>query len=322
VTARASHRLLPDGRRLHLQHGPIDIIAEAEGAAGEVVTAYRQAVARFETILEELVAELPVLRSAIVAGECPLSGAVARTMWSATNPYATALATPHFVTPMAAVAGAVADAVLASMIEGRELDRAYVNNGGDIALHLPANAKPFNLAIVVNPEQPASPGAVSISPLRGVGGVATSGWKGRSFSLGIADSVTAFASTAAQADVAATIIANAIDLPCNPAIVRQPAAMLAPDSDLGERLVTVAVGTLSEAEIDLALAAGEERTFELVQAGLIKGALLVLKNIVRVVGDTPPEIVAVSSPRTAPALKGPLHASKGADWDRGKSWRE
>lgn len=319
MSARASHRLLPDGKRLHLQHGPIDIIAQAEGSAGEVIAAYRQAVARFETVLTELVAELPILRSPVIAGNCPLSGAVARKMWNATSPYVTTLAEPVFVTPMASVAGAVADTVLASMIEGRELERAYVNNGGDIALHLPANAKPFNLAIVVDPEQPASPGAVSIAPRSCVRGVATSGWKGRSFSLGIADSVTAFAESAAEADVAATIIANAIDLPCNPAIVRQPAVMLAPDSDLGERPVTVAVGRLSIEEIDLALAAGEAKALALVQAGLINGALLVLTNIVRVVGDMPSGKPAVSGQRAKPAIEGSDFASRvdGNRWKTG-----
>ncbi len=37
---------------------------------------------------------------------------------------------------MAAVAGAVADHILAAMIAGRRLAKAYVNDGGDIALHL------------------------------------------------------------------------------------------------------------------------------------------------------------------------------------------
>ena len=46
--------------------------------------------------------------------------------------------------------------------------------------------------------------AVTGSPVRGV---ATSGWRGRSHSLGIADSVTVLAATAAMADAAATVIA-------------------------------------------------------------------------------------------------------------------
>ena len=75
-------------------------------------------------------------------------------------------------------------------------------------------------------------------------GVATSGRHGRSFSLGIADAVTVLARTASQADAAATIIANAVDLPGHPAIVRCPACDLQPDSDLGARLVTREVGAV------------------------------------------------------------------------------
>ena len=59
--------LLPDGRRLHLNHGPIDLIIEAFGEAAEVRAAYEQATARFQTILTELVEELPELRSAASA---------------------------------------------------------------------------------------------------------------------------------------------------------------------------------------------------------------------------------------------------------------
>ncbi|HSP24538.1 MAG TPA: UPF0280 family protein, partial [Saliniramus sp.] len=247
MTWDAGHRLLADGRRLHLQHGPIDIIAEAHGAPDEVARAYEQAVARFATVLTELTAELPLLRAPVRAGECPLNGSIARRMWSVARPCALDLAEPVFVTPMAAVAGAVAEAVLASMVEGRDLARAYANNGGDIALHLSPGAEAFRLAIVVDPQRPASPGTAVIAPETQVRGIATSGWRGRSFSLGIADSVTVFARDAAQADVAATMIANAVDLPRHPAVIREPAAALAPDSDLGERLVTVEVGMLSHA---------------------------------------------------------------------------
>ena len=88
-------------------------------------------------------------------------------------------------------------------------------------------------------------------------GVATSGRHGRSFSLGIADAVTVLAKTAASADAAATIIANAVDLPGHPAIIRRPACELQPDSDLGPRLVTREVGELAGNEIEEALAAGE-----------------------------------------------------------------
>ena len=91
-------------------------------------------------------------------------------------------------------------------------------------------------------------------------GIATSGRHGRSFSLGIADAVTVLARTASQADAAATIIANAVDLPGHPAIIRCPANELQPDSDLGARLVTRDVGELSRgARSTTALRAGASR---------------------------------------------------------------
>ena len=105
-------------------------------------------------------------------------------------------------------------------------------------------------------------------------GIATSGRHGRSFSLGIADAVTVLAATASQADAAATIIANAVDLPEHPAIVRCPAHDLQPDSDLGARLVTRGVGELSGREIAAALEAGAACARRLLAMGLIDGATL------------------------------------------------
>ena len=116
-------------------------------------------------------------------------------------------------------------------------------------------------------------------------GIATSGRHGRSFSLGIADAVTVLAKTASQADAAATIIANAVDLPGHPAIVRCPANELQPDSDLGARLVTRDVGALGESEIDDALSAGVGRARQLLAAGLIEGAALRLLGETAVVGN-------------------------------------
>ena len=54
--------VLPDGRR-HFQHGPIDLVLEAFGARAEVQAAYDQAWDRFQTVLDELVAELLALRT-------------------------------------------------------------------------------------------------------------------------------------------------------------------------------------------------------------------------------------------------------------------
>jgi ApbE superfamily uncharacterized protein (UPF0280 family) len=114
--------------------------------------------------------------------------------------------------------------------------------------------------------------------------VATSGRHGRSFSLGIADAVTVLARTAAQADAAATIVANAVDLPGHPAIIRHPACDIQPDSDLGARLVTRDVGPLDDNEITDALAAGEGRAQQLLAAGLIEGAVLQVCGKLRILG--------------------------------------
>ena len=97
-------RLLPDGRRLHLQHGPIDLVVEAWGSRGAVAGAYAAAARRFETVLDELCGELPLLRQPARPGVWRCEGRVARRMEAAVLPHAAR----GFITPMAAVAGAVA----------------------------------------------------------------------------------------------------------------------------------------------------------------------------------------------------------------------
>jgi ApbE superfamily uncharacterized protein (UPF0280 family) len=234
----------PDGR-LHLQHGPIDLIVEAFGARDEVEAAYRQAIDRFGDILPTLVRELPILRRPVGEAYPLLQGPVARRMGEAVWPHRAV-----FITPMAAVAGAVADEMLQAMLAGRTLDKAYVNDGGDIAIHLSPGhslrAGIFSQAV---------DGAVTLTHDRPVRGIATSGRGGRSFSLGIADSATVLARTAAAADAAATLIANAVNVD-HPAIERRPALDLDPDSDLGDLPVTVTVGNLPRGAIDAALDRG------------------------------------------------------------------
>src|SRR6202795_3773342 len=118
-------------------------------------------------------------------------------------------------------------------------------------------------------------------PIRGI---ATSGWRGRSFSLGIADAVTVLADTAAMADAAATVVANAVDLPGHPRVGRVRACELAPDSDLGERLVTQSVGELEPGENRDALEAGIRVAKSLCDSGLIRAAALNLQGETRVIG--------------------------------------
>ena len=265
----AQASLLPDGRRLHLHHGPIDIIAEAFGNPRAVRHAYARTVEAFRPLLEILVGELDELRRPAPARP-DLGGPVARRMAAAVAPHS-----GRFVTPMAAVAGAVADHLLAALAAA-DVERAYINTGGDIAFWLqPGTA--LDAGIIDDAERPHIDSRVRLPYDQPVRGLATSGWRGRSHSLGIADAVTVLARSAAAADAAATLIANAVNCD-DPGIERQPAGTLQEDSDLGHRLVTVAVDPLPDAAIESALAHGQVQAQAMLRAGLIECAYLGLQG--------------------------------------------
>ena len=272
--------LLPDGRRLHLQHGPIDLVIEAFGPRDEIGAAYRQARTRFETVLTELVEELAVLRQPVRDPRPGVAGPTAIRMMDAVWPHR-----DTFVTSMAAVAGSVADEVMASLIDGRSLDKAYINNSGDISVYL-TPGQTLRLGIVGQLFRPAIDGTAELSFDRPVRGVATSGWQGRSWSLGIADAVTVLAETAAAADVAATLIANNVNVE-HPTIERAPASELDDQTDLGSRLVTVDVGRLDTEAVESALSKGMQTAQNMCDCGLITAAVLVLKDEIRAIGDVP-----------------------------------
>ncbi len=322
----AQRHLLPDGR-WHFQHGPIDLVIGAEGSANAVAAAHAGAWQRFGPVLDELVAELPALRRPVAAGPCPVQGGIARRMWQACQPLS--MSTRHrstdatrqaglgrlgaarrrpsgqFITPMAAVAGAVAQELIACY-QRDGIQRAWVNNGGDIALHLApghsvrigvfADLARLDARQVMNGL--AIDGHFEITHELPVRGVATSGWRGRSFSLGIADSVTVLARSAAEADAAATVIANAVNLD-DPRILRRPAHELKDDSDLGSIPVTVDVPPLGHAAVQCALQAGLLRAEALQGAGLIWAALLVCQG----------QAVSTRSPVPRPAELGSVLGS-------------
>jgi uncharacterized protein len=291
-------RYLADGRRLHLQDGPIDLVVQAFGAEANVRCAYQAAVQAFTGLLDTLCDELPDLRRQADASGTPLRGRIARRMHAAVAPFAA----NTFITPMAAVAGAVAEDILDAMTRAATLDRAYVNNGGDIALHLAPGTR-FTVGLVDRPDQPGLIGTAEIGASQRSRGIATSGRHGRSFSLGIADAVTVLAATAAEADAAATVIANAVDLPGHPAITRIAACELQPDSDLGERLVTRGVASLSRFNVEDALDKGVAVAERLMARGLIDGSALRLQGETRLIG------IAAASSLAAPA---PLPLSAGS----------
>lgn len=282
----AAQRAPLPGGRWHLQHGPIDIVIAAEGDADAVAAAHAAAWVRFQPLLGDLVAELPRLRQPVDAAGNPLRGLVARRMWAACAPLRAAAG--GFLTPMAAVAGAVAQELIAAY-QRPGITRAWVNNGGDIALHLaPGQSARVGLVadlsrfdadalartVTGNLRTDAGFSVAHASPVRGV---ATSGWRGRSHSMGIADSVTVLAATAAEADAAATVVANAVNLD-DARIQRAPASSLRDDTDLGERLVTVAVPPLPPTAVQQALDAGLQVARHLQARGHIHAALLVCQG--------------------------------------------
>ncbi len=278
----AQRQCLP-GDRWHFQHGPIDIVIGADGDPSAVAAAHEAAWRCFQPLLAGLVRELPILRAGVDAGAPnPCTGEVARRMWAACAPLQAAA--EGFITPMAAVAGSVAQSLIGAY-QRPGVRRAWVNNGGDIALHL-APGEQLRVGVVADLSRldAGTLARTATGSLRTdagftvwaempVRGVATSGWQGRSLSRGIADSVTVLAADAAQADAAATVIANAVDVD-DPRIVRRPAHTVRDDSDLGNRLVTVAVPPLPVASVERALQRGLALAQVLQQRGRIVGALL------------------------------------------------
>jgi uncharacterized protein len=274
-----------EGRRWHFQHGPIDLVIGADGDTPSLEAAHEAAWQRFQTVLRELVSELPALRQP-VRGPCALQGVIARRMWGACRPYHSA-----YITPMAAVAGAVAQELVACYARPG-VRRAWINNGGDIALHLAPGASVrvglFADLARLAPTDIRADGHFEVTADGPVRGIATSGWRGRSFSLGIADSVTVLARTAAQADAAATVIANAVDV-ADARIRRAPANALKDDTDLGDLPVTVDVPLLAPAQLQCALQAGEKRARALQREGLIHSAVLVCQSAWRRVEAEQPQ---------------------------------
>lgn len=266
------------GNRLHLNEGPSDLVIAAFGAPAAIERAYGAAEEAFDGLLAELAGEIGLLRTPLAAQPPSLRGETAQRMARACWAFRAG-----YITPMASVAGAVTDTVMAAMLAAApRLERAYVNNGGDIAVHV-TPGHPLDIGVVPSLVSARPEGFLRLDAASPVRGVATSGWRGRSFSLGIADAVTVLARSAAEADAAATVVANAVDAK-DGAITRRPARELDPDSDLRDLAVTVDVGPLAPATIATALGNGVRVAEVLLAEGAIEGALLALAGEWRSVG--------------------------------------
>ena len=181
--------------------------------------AYLNAKNYFETLLEELVLDLTLLKKEVVLNR-KFNNRISQSMQDAAERFI-----PSYITPMAAVAGSIADNILKVLIDNTHLEKAYVNNGGDISFYLNENqTMKGSLAAIPNM-------ITEIKHKNSSRGIATSGWRGKSFSRGIADSVTVLAKNAAIADAAATMIGNAVDIYDHPNIKKKPANFIYDDSD-------------------------------------------------------------------------------------------
>ena len=253
-----------EDNKLFLRHGPINIVLEAIGIDKDL--AYQNVKEYFETILEQLVLDMDLLKKEVVFNR-KFNNKISQSMQDATEKYS-----PTFITPMAAVAGSIADNILRVLINDTNLEKAYVNNGGDVSFYLNKNQ-------IMKSSLAAIPNMIAEIKYKDKSrGIATSGWRGKSFSRGIADSVTVLADNAAMADAAATMIGNAVDIYNHPKIKKQPANEMYEDSDLKNLLITVEVGLLTKVEIKEALKNGYQTALQYINKDLINTALIQLSE--------------------------------------------
>ena len=253
-----------EDNRLFLRHGPINIVLEAIGIDKDL--AYQNVKGYFETLLEQLVLDMELLKEEVVFNR-KFNNKISQSMQDATERYS-----PAFITPMAAVAGSIADNILRVLINNTNLEKAYVNNGGDVSFYLNKNQ-------IMKTSLAAIPNMIAEIKYKDKSrGIATSGWRGKSFSRGIADSVTVLADNSAMADAAATMIGNAVDIYNHPKIKKQPANEMYEDSDLKNLLITVEVGLLTKVEIKEALKNGYQTALQYINKDLINTALIQLSE--------------------------------------------
>jgi len=179
------------------------------------------------------------------------------------------------LTPLAAVAGTASD-IIADFIFRQGGTKVIVDNGGDIAIRLrEGEVARVGVKTDIHATHPAY--LISIDPTMGIGGVATSGLGGRSFTKGIASAATVLSLNASLADAAATVIGNFTNVE-DPNIMRSQAKEIYPDTDIPEEWVTVKVGKLSEEKIEEALDKGLSKADSLCQKELIRGALIAVQR--------------------------------------------
>lgn len=236
-------RPLSDGR-VFVDYGPTSMVITARRQGAPLVELATAAFPLIRDSLEEIAHALPVLRQFPKDGDFSQLEGLPRVMAEA------ALATgEETLTPMAAVAGTVADTV-ADWLFAQGADLVAVNNGGDVAVRL-GPGQEMRMGILPRFEGGISQ-VVTLRAEYGIGGVCTSGLGGRSLTRGIANAVTVFARRCAVADTCATHLANCSYLP-SPRVHTCLAGELEPDSDIASLRIVHQVDPLEAAEIQQGL---------------------------------------------------------------------
>ena len=181
------------------------------------------------------------------------------------------------LTPMAAVAGTIADGV-ADFLFSRGMTKVIVNNGGDIAVRFMAPNR-VRVGLRERVDRQEFFHAVSLRvPFEKEGaafGIATSGLGGRSLTCGIASAATIIAKTASLADAAATAVAN-VSFVKSPGVIRRSAETIDPQTDIPGTMVTVNVKGLDQKTRVKAVSQSLELAERFVEKGIILGAFVVV----------------------------------------------
>jgi ApbE superfamily uncharacterized protein (UPF0280 family) len=261
-------RILEPGK-VHFDYGPVSMVLSASAEGGPLTELCCGAFEAVDAALREITDSLPILR--LYAPQIPpaiLKGLPRRMLESVLA------AGDPLMTPLAAVAGAVADAA-ADWLFDRGADQVLANNGGDIALRL-GPGKSVKLGIVSSLALGEIDQVLTITEADGIGGIATSGLGGRSFTRGIAQGLTAFARSGVLADALATHLANASFIP-SPRIYTGKAGILDPNSDIADLDVVIGMDQLSPDEVRRSLDQVREEALRQKQ----KGNLLALRASVQ-----------------------------------------
>jgi len=263
-------QVLLDGSVL-VDYGPMHMFISVFENGKPLVQLAKEGASLAIQVLEDLARFLPVIKKKSKELEIEKTFPdVVRRMIEATKE----MEEPD-LTPLAAVAGTASD-VVADFLFGKGGTKIIVDNGGDIAIRLREKGiATVGVKTEIDARYPTY--LISIDSNMGIGGVATSGLGGRSFTKGIASAVTVLSGTASFSDTAATVIGNFTNVE-DPNIVRNLAEEIYPDTDIAGEWVTLKVGKLSQEKIEEAVNRGLSKAYSIFQKGLIKGALIALQG--------------------------------------------